>query len=674
MRSLAGDTRITVGAQTSPPYYFVLADGEIDGPVYEVIQEAARRRSLPLDWVADEGGPDHALTTGAADVWPMMGRLVSRTGKYEITRSWLDLSYILVRPYACTAPHAASSEPKSVAHRGTEVTRSIVFDRYPRARKIKVSSHSGALRAACSGEADAAVVVEISTEGGPLEPPRECQARGICLNTTPLTTIGFGFGSRPGSRKARAAAVLLRTEIDRMIDDGTLGGILLRWGVSSGEIRALRAARVASERTNLLAAIALGLLVAVVVLSFVYRRLRRANDERKRVHDQLVQSQAALKVEFARRTEMEECFYQSQKMESLGRLAGGVAHDFNNLLTVINGYGEILFEETAGTPLRERTAQIVNAGQKAANLTRQLLAFSRKQVVEFKRVSLNAVVEDTTKMLRRVLGPDIELITTLDPALRVVRADTGQLGQVLLNLAVNARDALPGGGTVIIRTQNIVLDETYTAKHPEAVPGPYVQLTVTDTGVGMKPETLERIFEPFFTTKEAGRGTGLGLATVYGIVRQAQGSIAVTSRMGYGTTFSIYLPGLEGADAPENDSGEFRCARRGYETVLIVEDQDEVRNLMAETLESSGYKVLRASTPEEALTFSGAERVDLLITGLTFRGMTGKELTDSLLSVRPRLKILYTGGEGEPGGGAELLAKPFGPGSLCVKVRQLLDD
>ncbi len=385
----------------------------------------------------------------------------------------------------------------------------------------------------------------------------------------------------------------------------------------------------------------------------------------------------------AEKIKLEEQFRQSQKLESIGRLAGGVAHDFNNLLTVINGYSDLLLGEyETGNPLRKWVEEIRQAGERATNLTRQLLTFSRKQVVEPGPMYLRSLVAENQAMLQRLIGEDIELVIESDSAERPVMADPGQLHQVLMNLAVNAMDAMPHGGTLTIRTANVEVDETYAAGHPEIAPGPYVSLLVSDTGVGIANENQQRIFDPFFTTKPEGEGTGLGLSTVYGIVRQFGGSIAVSSEPGRGAAFEIYLPRLEGPFVDGVQAAGVTPLAKGSETILVVEDQHPVRNLAVTVLKERGYVVLDAAEGSDAL--AAAERhagpIHLLLTDVVMPHMTGKELAGRLKPLRPEMRVLYMSGYAADvivrrellESGTSYLAKPFAPDALAAKVREVL--
>ncbi len=383
------------------------------------------------------------------------------------------------------------------------------------------------------------------------------------------------------------------------------------------------------------------------------------------------------------RKKLEEQLRQAQKMEAVGRLAGGVAHDFNNLLQVILGSAEMILEGAdPGGAIARRLAEVRRAAERAADLTRQLLAFSRKQVVEPVVLDLNAAVRETEKMLRRLIGEDVELTAALAHGLWPVRADPGQVEQVLLNLAVNARDAMPGGGRLTLETANVELDEEYTRHHAGVAPGPYVLLAVSDTGTGIAPEVLTHVFEPFFTTKEKGKGTGLGLATVYGIVRQARGHVWVYSEPGHGTAFKVYLPRAEGR-VQERRAMVGAAAPYGTETVLVVEDEAAVGELVGGILSGRGYAVLEARSPAAAVAAAAAHPgpIHLLLTDVVMPGASGRELAERLTAERPGLKVLFMSGyldnaivhHGVLDPGVHFLQKPFTPLALARKVRQVLD-
>ncbi|MEN8149698.1 MAG: PAS domain S-box protein [Planctomycetota bacterium] len=379
---------------------------------------------------------------------------------------------------------------------------------------------------------------------------------------------------------------------------------------------------------------------------------------------------------------LEAQLLQSQKMEAVGKLAGGVAHDFNNILSIIMGYSDLVLTEVEEDSLvATGIEEIREAGLRAGALTRQLLAFSRRQLMRPKVLDLNAVVEDTEKMLRRLIGEDVELVTKYDPDIGFVRADPGQIEQVVMNLAVNARDAMPGGGTLTLTTGTVDLRGFTT--DPDLGPGEYVQLVVTDDGCGMEAEVQARIFEPFYTTKEDGRGTGLGLSTAYGILRQSDGHIAVHSRPGRGTTFRILLPLVDAELACEDVEEPLEAGMAGEETVLLVEDEDAVRDLTKEMLSLTGYRVVEAKDGVEALTVcrDAGDAIDLLLTDVIMPRMGGRELARKLAEESPDTRILFMSGytdaaiasEGVFGRNVAFLQKPFGLSGLTRKVREVLD-
>jgi PAS domain S-box-containing protein len=371
---------------------------------------------------------------------------------------------------------------------------------------------------------------------------------------------------------------------------------------------------------------------------------------------------------------------QAQKMESIGRLAGGVAHDFNNLLTVINGFSRLLLDRlTARDPLRDGLEEIHKAGERAAGLTQQLLAFSRKQVLQPRVLDLNRVVGEMRPLLARLMGEDVEVCVKLPAEATTIFADPHQLERVLMNLAVNSRDAMPRGGKFTIETGFVEWGESQIQSRPGAQAGAYAMLAVSDTGEGMSDETRAHLFEPFFTTKGVGKGTGLGLPTIHGIVEQSGGYIEIDSDMGRGTTFKIYLPRVEDASA---DSGkpEAVSAMGGQETVLVVEDLAEVRSYAAAALRAYGYQVIQTANADEALLVCERESVDLVLTDVVMPGLSGRELADRLKQQCPGIKVLFMSGytddtilhHGVLEKDAELIQKPFSPGQLAIKVREML--
>jgi len=400
-------------------------------------------------------------------------------------------------------------------------------------------------------------------------------------------------------------------------------------------------------------------------------RLVLANDVTKRI-----QAEEELR-------KSEEQLKQSLKLESIGRLAGGIAHDFNNMLTAINGYSELTLRRLdENDPLRPNIEEIKKAGERSAELTKQLLAFSRRQMLQSKVLDINQVVSDTVLMLERLIGEDIDLVTVLDSNTANIEADPGQLSLVILNLVVNSRDAMPDGGTITIETKNVFLDDAYARQHVSVKPGPYVMLSIGDTGIGMDAQTQQQIFEPFFTTKEVGKGTGLGLSTVYGIIKQSNGNIWVYSEVDKGTVFKIYLPQITESSSPIEEAKP-TDSFLGTETILVVEDEDMVRNLTVEVLESCGYEVLQARNGIEALDFckSYKEKIDLLITDIVMPQIGGRELAERMLHEDPSLCVLFTSGytddaivrHGILEEDANFIQKPFNLDDLGKKVRELLD-
>jgi len=398
--------------------------------------------------------------------------------------------------------------------------------------------------------------------------------------------------------------------------------------------------------------------------SRLYQETRRAYDELSTTQDQLT---------------------QARKMEAVGRLAGGIAHDFNNLLTVMIGRSQLLLRRLeAQDPVRPDIELMEQTADRAADLTRQLLAFSRKQVLQPVLLDLNAVVTNLAEMLRRLIGEDIHLVTALDPTLGLVNADPSQIEQIIMNLAANARDAMAGFGRLTVETANAQLDAAYARHHVDVRPGPHVMLAVSDTGVGMTMETQANIFEPFFTTKAPGNGTGLGLSTVYGIVKQSGGHIWLYSEPGRGTTFKIYLPRVEGAVASSAARALLPDPARGHETILLVEDELEVRELARDVLEAQGYTVLEAPDALAALRICEARfgPIDLVLTDVVMPRMSGRELATQLATLRPAMPVVYMSGytdtaivhHGVLEPGTTFLQKPFTPDALVRKIRQALDS
>jgi len=399
-------------------------------------------------------------------------------------------------------------------------------------------------------------------------------------------------------------------------------------------------------------------------------------------HDHPVMEGILVDISERKLTEMQS--QQARRMEAVGRLAGGIAHDFNNLLTIIKGYTELARARTENLPqLRNDLERIEDASMRAEALVRQLLAFSRKQVLQPKKLDLNGVVRGLEQLLRRLMSEDIQMQVVPGEELGTIKADPAQIEQVLMNLVVNARDAMPHGGKLVIETTNVELDQHYASEHVSVKPGRYVMLAVSDSGVGMSAETVAHIFEPFFTTKGGSRGTGLGLATSYGIVKQSGGYIWVYSEQNRGTTFKVYLPRVDGAADVTEIARKKSAVQKGTETILLVEDDEAVRELTESVLTSYGYKILVAQDPEHAQKLSempGIE-IQMVLTDVVMPSMIGHELVRRLTQRKPHLRVLYmsgytdnviaSGGVLEPG--LALLQKPFAPAMLAQKVREVLD-
>ena len=383
------------------------------------------------------------------------------------------------------------------------------------------------------------------------------------------------------------------------------------------------------------------------------------------------------------RKSLEAQLMQAQKMEAVGRLAGGVAHDFNNMLTVITGYNRMILDELSTLdPLRGYAEEILKASDRAGALTNQLLAFSRRQIMQTRIMSLNDAVGQTESMLRRLIGEDIQIVMSLAPDAGNIRCDPHHVEQAIVNLALNARDAMPGGGRIVIETSNVQIDDTYVKTHMGVTPGEFVMVAVSDTGEGMDSATRQSIFEPFFTTKKRGKGTGLGLATVYGTVKQSGGDIWVYSEPGQGTTFKLYFPRVTEQVTSGATRGIDQTKGSGGETLLLVEDETQVRELTARMLRNLGYHVLPAGSGDEAMRLgrSHAGKISLLISDVVMPGMSGKQVADALVGLRPGIKVLYLSGytentvvhHGVLDANVDFLAKPFTREALSQKVHQIL--
>jgi signal transduction histidine kinase/ActR/RegA family two-component response regulator len=669
VRRHAVDSReYRIGFENEPPFHFPDAQGRPTGLAVDILNEAAQRSGIRLRWSFESQSSEMALRSGAVDLWPIMTIRPERLPYVHFTQPYRESEACLLvraeRPYRVPA----DLDGKEVWYSGLPMTAQLIARILPNAKARVLDDARGLVETVCRGEADAAyldefTVIDVLMNGAP------CAGVRLRAINVPSARGTLGIGA---TFEAAGVADRLRGTISDMYEDGTLSLLIARWTYFTGRSMEQSSALLQAQRREYIMAAAIaGTALLFVLAAFLAWRTRQ-------------QSLRAMRAE-AERSKLKDQLQQSQRLESIGRLAGGVAHDFNNLLTVINGYAELLeAEEGLTDDQKAQVAQIAEAGGQASNLTQQLLAFSRKQVIQPVSLQLNAVVEGIAPMLRRLVGEDIELTTTFEPNLASVMADPAQVHQVLLNLVVNSRDAMPRGGRLRIDTANVVVDEADAALHPGARPGPHVMLAVSDTGTGIDRDVLAHIFEPFFTTKGKGEGTGLGLAMVYGVVQQSHGWITVSSEPGAGTTIRIYLPPAEGhGEAPTSDRTHPARAT-GTETILIVEDQASVRHLAVSVLQQCGYQLLEAESGEDALRVASARPapIHLLLTDVVLPGMTGKDLAEQLQAARPGMKVLYASGYAEDvivhhgvvNPGIRFLPKPYPPHVLAAKVREVLDQ
>ena len=687
-----------VGYQQAPPYQYAVGNGPPKGPAIEIFTEAARRRHIPIQWVPGPEGPEVNLVNGNADLWPLLGDLPERRKFLYISDPWVTIGFWMV-----SLESSGISTPKDTAGRTVWHVDQSVFVRlarknFPGARLVSQPSNPSVLEGVCTGKADAGLVSGSKADAVDLRDMRPCQNAKLKFYFLPNGNLNFGIGAslkRPGADRAADA---IRAEIGKMAYDGSLSAIYYRSFLDPSNEAMIVYYLTEARQRNFYMSVGLCLLAIVLALlgwqTVRVRAARRVADMANIVLEEqvaertieLTSANRQLRQEIVERRRAEESLRHAQKMEAVGRLAGGIAHDFNNLLTIITGYSQLLRESLQhDTSILEKVNAISKAGERASALTRQLLAFSRRQVTQPKNLSLNDVLSDMGKMLQRLLREDIDLTISTDPALGLIRADPGQIEQVIMNLVINARDAMPQGGKLALATANVDLQEEVNGQHPAIPPGRYVRLTVSDTGSGMDADTQAHIFEPFFTTKGHGKGTGLGLATVYGIAEQAGGHITLKSEVGHGTTFYLYMPRVEAGD--EMVSGEPHISgagagglARGWETILVVEDQDAVRTLVCEVLRRNGYTVLPARDGREALLVSqnNGGRIDLIITDVVMPQMGGRELAKVVASAHPETKVLYMSGYVDKEisqkelSGLAFIHKPFTPEALAQKVREVL--
>jgi signal transduction histidine kinase/CheY-like chemotaxis protein len=662
-----GDRTYRIGWMISPPFQVRDADGKPDGISVDLVNEAARRRGIQLKWVFWANSSESALDSKSVELWPLITITPARLKKFHISEPYLQHEHcLLVRedsPYKKISDLADARIGMANVSIDAVNLRKVLPSAIPAPRTTIVS----VLEDICRKDTPAAFMDRYTAITALLA---ESACRGQALRWIPIPQVRsrLGVGS---TFEAKAVADAIRDEISVLAEEGRLANLFTEWGYMAGQdVSSVETILEARRREQRLYA---ALVVFAILFAVACGQTVRLMRERTRT----------LKTEEALR-ESQEKYMQAQKMESIGRLAGGVAHDFNNLLTVINGYSDLLYNQLPEQdPRRSQADEIRKAGNRAADLTRQLLAFGRKQVGRPRSLNLNTVVGDSENMLRRLLGEDITMVTRLEPSLGLVLADPGHIHQVLMNLAVNARDAMPDGGTLVVETANANLDSQDAATLPESKPGPAVRLSVRDTGSGMDDKTRQNIFEPFFTTK-GNKGTGLGLATVYGIVKQNHGWIGVFSKPGKGSTFQVYLPRVAGTDQPMTPSSVVRRHPTGTETVLVVEDQAEVRDFAVQALSNRGYRVLQAVDGPGALAL--AERhtgsIDVLLTDVVLPGMNGRELAERFKSARPTIKLIYTSGyaqdiiadHGVLHSGVAYMHKPYTADEIASKVREAIEN
>jgi signal transduction histidine kinase len=686
-----------IGYHNALPYQYVAPDGSPAGPAVEVVSEAARRRHIPLEWVPGPEGPEVNLRNGRVDLWPLIGDLPERRKFLYISEPWVTLSFWMV-----SLESSGISSPKDTAGRSIWHVDQAVFVRlaknsFPDAKLVPQPSNQKVLEAVCTGKADAGLISGSKADAADLGGMQACKDAKLKFSFLPNGNLGFGIGASFRRGDAEAAADAIRAEIGKMASDGTLSAIYYRSFFDPSNEAMIVYYLTEARRRELYMSIALALLAVVLaLLAWQTVRVRAARHAALAANVDLEEQVAArtaelteanrqLRQEMAERRRAEETLRQAQKMEAIGRLAGGIAHDFNNLLTIISGYTHLLRSALSKDPsLQEKVDAIAKAGDRASSLTRQLLAFSRRQMTQPKVLNLNDLLSDMGKMLQRLLREDIELTISTDPVLWLVKADPGQIEQVIMNLVINARDAMPSGGKLALKTANVSLNGDSATQYPGVRPGSYVRLTVSDTGSGMDAETQAHIFEPFFTTKGQGKGTGLGLATVYGIAEQAGGHVMIESAVGRGSTFHLYLPTVAATGTEGGLSKEAHVApspAHGSETILVVEDQEAVLDLVCEILRRQGYEILTARDGREAVQLSETNgNIDLIITDVVMPQMGGRELAQALASSHPETKILYMSGyvdkeiSQKEMPGLEFIHKPFTPEALARKVREVLDE
>ena len=661
-----GNRVYRIGWMVSVPFQVRGADGGPAGISVDLVNEAARRRGIALQWVYWNNSSESALVSKSVDLWPLITITPERLKVLHISEPYLQHEHCLLVRADSSYRKVEDVATARIGVANTSIDVPTLRKVLPSFTPAPQSSLEAVFDDLCQGTTDAAFMDRYTAISGLLQ--TGCDGHTLRWIPIPQLHSRLGVGS---TFEAARAADAIRAEIGAMTDEGALGSIFSKWGYMSGQdVVSVESLVDARRREARLVAVALifGLMFGLACWQTL--RLIRERNRTRRTEEALRTSQ--------------ERFMQAQKLESIGRLAGGVAHDFNNLLTVINGYSDLVFQQLGpADPMRVQIDEIRKAGSRAAELTQQLLAFGRKQVGRPRAISLSSLVEESQKMFQRLLGEDIHLVTRLDPALGLVMADPGHIHQVLMNLAVNARDAMPDGGTLVIETANEETVPRNPLPHAETPTRRVARLSFRDTGAGMDENTRKNIFEPFFTTKGPAKGTGLGLATVYGIVQQCRGWIDVDSHPGQGAAFHLFFPRVEDTAETIAAAPQSPLRKTGSETVLVVEDQSEVRAFAVKALSARGYRVLEAADGAQALALCDRHKgaINVLLTDVVLPGMNGRELADRFRAARPGIKIIYTSGYSEDliahrgvlHQGVAYLPKPYTADEIAVKVRDALE-
>jgi two-component system cell cycle sensor histidine kinase/response regulator CckA len=650
-----------IGWMISPPFEVAGPDGGAAGIAVDLVNLAARRRGIQITWVRWPQSSESALRTGSVDLWPLITVTPERLKVLHISEPYLRHEHcLLVRDDAPTSKPAELATAK-IGMANPSIDRHNLAKVLPSAIPAPQATIAAVLKDVCTGATQGAFMDRFTAMTALLG-QYGCDGHSLRWLAVPQVQSQLGVGS---TFEAADVADAIRAEIGALAREGKLPEVFGQWGfLSTQDVAAVESLISARRREAYLMGVVVVFAVLLIVAGSQTVRVTRERNRTRRTEAALQESQQRL--------------LQAQKMESVGRLAGGIAHDFNNLLTVINGYSDlVLGQMPESDPRRAQIAEIHTAGQRAAELTSQLLTFGRKQVVRPRPLNLNSVIAESEKMLRRLIGEDIEMVKKLDAATGVVLVDPGHIHQVLMNLAVNARDAMPRGGTLLIETSDEHC-EAPPVGSAEAKAGSFVRLTVRDTGHGMDEATLKNIFEPFFTTKGT-KGTGLGLATVYSIVQQSHGWIDVSSTLGKGTTIHIFLPHAEAAIEPVNDVQPVNSLRKST-TVLVVEDQEDVRNFVTRVLAEKGYHVLAADDGATAITLAREHhgKIDVLLTDVVLPGMNGPEIANHFKSAHHSIKVIYTSGytrdlitdRGILPKDIAYLPKPYTAEQIIAKVRE----